>query len=78
VSVTILVELVRIPFKCAGLDDRAVAFAVVIPAKPQDDFPRKNVNHPTDDDRADECPDISNGRFAELSAKLFNKVASSR
>ena len=27
-------------FNCAGFDDRAVVFAVVIPAKPQHDIPR--------------------------------------
>jgi len=33
-------ELVPIPFNCAGFDGRVVVFAVVIPAKPQNDIPR--------------------------------------
>jgi hypothetical protein len=40
VLVAILVEIVLIPFNCAGFDDRAVLFAVIIPAKPQDDIRR--------------------------------------
>src|SRR5262249_60931240 len=36
----ILVERLLIPFKCARFDDRVVVFAVVIPAKPQDDIRR--------------------------------------
>jgi hypothetical protein len=38
--VAISVEVVRIPFNCAGFDDRVVVFVVVIPAKPKYDIPR--------------------------------------
>src|SRR6516225_8021805 len=38
VFVAIVVKLLLILFDCFGFDDRVVAFAVVVPAKPQHDL----------------------------------------